>query len=201
VNPRTRTLSIALAMMAPLSLVPALQRALVPRITAAMVRPLVALASILSPVAPGPTPAGPALSVSPWVEPSHAPAPTLAGPPLKRQLRESSPPHIVVPKERLLHLSADQLRSVGWATVVGPRGRAAGVRLSGVAPLGVGLVDGDVVTSINGRATPTEDDATAAGTAAWVSGALAANATVLRGSQTIAVTLELPAREGGHDRY
>jgi len=78
--------------------------------------------------------------------------------------------------------------------VVNARGKAAGVRLSGVGRLGLGLEDGDVVTSINGRLTPTEDEATAAGAAAWMSGAPTARADVARGDRIVAVTLELPMR-------
>jgi hypothetical protein len=98
-----------------------------------------------------------------------------------------------VSQDRLGRLTAKQLRAIGWSTVVDAHGRSAGVRLSGVGALGMGLADGDVVTSIDGRLTPTEGDATSAGSAAWSSGARTVRATILRGDQTIAVTVELPA--------
>jgi hypothetical protein len=103
-------------------------------------------------------------------------------------------PRLVLSEDRLERLTEKQLRAVGWTTVVDEQGRSAGVRLSGVGALGMGLADGDVVTSIDGRPTPTESDATAAGSAAWGSGARSVGATIVRGDQTIAVTVELPTR-------
>lgn len=94
-----------------------------------------------------------------------------------------------------MRLTARELRGVGWVTAAGAQGRPAGVRLSGVGALGLGLADGDVVTSIDGRPTPSFDDATAAGAAAWASGAHAAHATIVRGGETIAVTVEIPAND------
>jgi hypothetical protein len=107
--------------------------------------------------------------------------------------RETPRRLIALSRDRLSRLTARQLRGVGWATVVDAQGRAAGVRLSGVGGLGVGLADGDVVTSIDGRPTRTEDEARSAGSAAWASGAPSVRATIIRGGDTIAVTLELPA--------
>ena len=102
--------------------------------------------------------------------------------------------HLFIPTGRLMGLTADELRAVRWAAIHDGRGATAGVRLSGVGGLGLGLAEGDVVTSIDGRPTRTEDDATAAGMAAWTSGESAVHATLLRKEQVVAVTVELPPR-------
>jgi hypothetical protein len=104
----------------------------------------------------------------------------------------SSGAHLFIPTERLMALTARELGAVRWARL--QDGRGAGVCLSGVAGLGVGLADGDVVTSIDGRPTRNEDDATAAGMAAWASGEAAVHATLRRREQVVAVTVELPPR-------
>lgn len=101
---------------------------------------------------------------------------------------------LFIPTERLMSLTADELRAVRWAAVRDGRGAAAGVRLAGVGGLGVGLAEGDVVTSIDGKPTRTEDDATAAGMAAWASGEPAVHATLLRKERVVAVTVQLPPR-------
>ncbi len=118
-----------------------------------------------------------------------------AGPPGTDQARANralrSPP-IFISNERLRRLGPEQLTRVGATTAVDEHGNPAGVRLSGVGALGVGLVDGDVVTHIDGRPTPTADDATAAGFAAWNAHSRTAHATIVRAGETIAVTLEIP---------
>jgi hypothetical protein len=101
---------------------------------------------------------------------------------------------LVIAVDRLAALTADQLRAVHWASVTDAQGRAAGVRLFGVGALGLGLADGDVVTSINGRPTRAEGEAVSAGASAWNSGVRRVDATIARGGVPVSVTLHLPAR-------
>jgi hypothetical protein len=192
VNRRLRRGLVLLLAVSPFVAAPIVVRAFVPRLGDRMARQAVAAAALMAvrvevrgDAAPQPEaridePRPPVLA-----------AKTRSAATRKREdVRQS----IVLSKDRLLRLTERQLRAVGWTTVVNANGHAAGVRLSGIGALGVGLADGDVVTSINGRPTATEDEATAAGFAAWLSGAPAAQATILRGDQLIGVRLELPPR-------
>jgi hypothetical protein len=105
----------------------------------------------------------------------------------------TAPEALFIPLDRVLQLGADRLRAVRWTGALDPSGRPRGVRLSGVAPLSLGLVDGDVVTSIDGSPTATQDEATAAGLAAWSRGEHRVHATIVRGEHLIPVTMDLPA--------
>lgn len=103
------------------------------------------------------------------------------------------PKAIFISAEKIARIAPNRLRGVRAATAVDVDGEGVGARLTGVGALGVELADGDVVTSIGGRATPTAEDATAAATAAWSSGARALlSATIRRGGQVIAVTVQVP---------
>ncbi len=101
---------------------------------------------------------------------------------------------IDIPANHLARLTAKQLRGVHATDAVDPAGRPIGARLHGVGGLGVGLGDGDVVTSIDGHATPTADDATGAALGAYASGEATAHATLLRGGRTVQVTVHIPSR-------
>jgi hypothetical protein len=108
--------------------------------------------------------------------------------------RSAGGPRLIIAADRVAALTADQLRSVRWMTVTKTQGGLAGVRLFGVSGLGLGLTDGDVVTSINGRQTPADEVAVSAGVSAWTSGAPSVEATIARGNQPLSVTLHLPPR-------
>jgi hypothetical protein len=101
---------------------------------------------------------------------------------------------IDIPADRLARLTAKQLRGVHATDAVDSAGRPIGARLHGVGSLGVGLGDGDVVTSIDGHATPTADDATGAALGAYASGEATAHATLLRNGRTVQVTVHVPSR-------
>jgi len=103
------------------------------------------------------------------------------------------PSGLDVPAERLARLTARQLRGIGATTALDAEGRPVGARLTGVGALGVGLADGDVVTSIDGQPTTTGDAATAAAFAAYASGNRAVHGRVLRDGQAITVTVHVPA--------
>jgi hypothetical protein len=99
-----------------------------------------------------------------------------------------------VPADRLARLTAKQLRSLRATDAVSADGRAIGARLYGVGALGVGLADGDVVTSIDGRATPDVTTAMGAAMGAFASGEAVAHATVRRDGRTLLVTVHIPQK-------
>jgi hypothetical protein len=102
---------------------------------------------------------------------------------------------IDIPRDRVARLSARQLRGISATDALDTSGHAFGARLHGIGGLGVGLTDGDVVTSIDGRATATVNDATAAAIAAYASGQAVAHATVQRGGRIVWVTVHIPVRQ------
>ena len=102
---------------------------------------------------------------------------------------------LIVPARRLLRLTARELSGIDATPAVDAAGRTAGLSLSGVQRLGLGILDGDVVTSIDGRPTFNKDAAIAAASSAWKSGARWAHALVLRRGVTIAVSVEIPVAD------
>ena len=168
------------------------------------------IASIAPPASPAPAPAAtdddrgdddaPSVGVEPPERAPHAPVPRGA----TRSASRTGPPAVRlgldVPEARVSRLTAAQLRGLRATTVLDDQGGASGASLVGVARLGVGLADGDVVTSIDGRPTRTADEATAAAMGAYASGERAAHAVVLRGGRAIAVTVHIPARDIGSTR-
>lgn len=116
-----------------------------------------------------------------------------AGPAPHRATGSSrSPDTLLVPARRLLRITARQLTGIDAVPSVDARGRTEGLSLSGVQGLGLGLLEGDVVTSINGLPTATKDAAIAAAMAAWKSGKRWAHAMLLRQGTPIAVSVEVP---------
>jgi hypothetical protein len=200
-------LLVALLALAPFAWIAIGARVLVPRLGEAVAR-RIAAAGTLPPVAgSGLDGVGPVARYA-----FHGPTGPLAPPP---QLRSGATHKvsaasrdralanavqqgaraILISGESLLALAPERLRDVNGTTVLDARGRPSGVSLYGVGALGVGLADGDVVTAIDGRSTPTADDATSAGLTAWSSGKRSACATIVRGDETIAVTVEIPGVE------
>ncbi len=90
---------------------------------------------------------------------------------------------------RALPLAAKGMRAVGVVLPDGTRG----IELHGVRPLRAGLEEGDVVISLEGRPTPTQEDALAAITSALAAHALTVHATLLRRGRPVDVTVEIPA--------
>ena len=103
-----------------------------------------------------------------------------------------SPDTLLVPARRLLRITARQLAGIDAVPAVDARSRTEGLSLSGVQRLGLGLLEGDVVTSINGLPTATKDAAIAAAMAAWKSGKRWTHAVLLRQGSPIAVSVEVP---------
>jgi hypothetical protein len=172
-------------------------RELVPRLGDAMARSMVPLASSL--VTPRSTATGTDTDQSPGDgrDPVDAPSDGVGH---RSRGSDQAAAAIDIPSERLARLSAQQLRGVSAVDAVDASGRAIGARLRGVGGLGVGLLDGDIVTSIDGHATTTVSDGTAAAMAAYASGEASAHATVLRGRRMVRVTVHIPARTPGSKR-
>ena len=93
---------------------------------------------------------------------------------------------IVVPASVVA--KAIQKRDVSATTSTKP----PGAKLVGVGKYGSGLRDGDVVVSVEGRATPTVDALVQAGVGAASSGAPRITGKIVRGEATYVVVLELP---------
>jgi hypothetical protein len=170
-------------------------RALIPRVGDAMARRAIAMAAIV-----------PTVSTADSLD-DDTPAEVTADPLDAGTLGDAAPGRVAgrarsseaidIPAERLARLTARQLRSIGATDAVDEGGHPVGARLHGVGRLGVGLADGDVVTSIEGRPTLGADDATAAAIGAYASGEPVAHATLLREGRTVRVTVHVPAGDAG----
>lgn len=114
--------------------------------------------------------------------------------PQRAALSSPSPPRATldIPAARLAPLTEKQLRSLRADDATGADGRAAGARLVGFGALGLGLDDGDIVTSIDGHATPDVSRALAAAFQAYGSGEEKTYATVMRGGRPLDVVVHIP---------
>lgn len=173
-------------------------RAAVPSVGDAVVRRLARLTAAL------PAPVESAVAVAPLPAPaSPEPAPAPPPPARPRNVRAASSARpspeaaLEIPADRLARLTEKQLRSLGALDAVDAEGNAAGAALSGIGALGVGLDDGDVVTSIDGRATRDVSAALAAAVQAYGSGQGTARATVRRGGRTLPVVVHIPRSAPG----
>lgn len=187
-NPATALLTVMLA----LATAGLGARVVVPRLGDAMARRVAHLAAAVS-TRTDETEA----AIGPEPDPVLAPAePPVAPPPPthRRADKAASGGALDIPADRIAHLTEKQLRSLGATDAVGKDGRAIGARLQGVGALGVGLADGDVVTTIDGSATPDVTTATAAAMRAYASGETTVHATVLRNGHTLLVTVHVPAK-------
>jgi len=99
---------------------------------------------------------------------------------------------IVVPARRLLRLTAHELAGIDARPAVDASGRTEGLSLRGVQLLGLGIHEGDIVTSIDGRPVATKETAIAAAVSAWKSGERFAHAVLLRHGLPVAVSVEVP---------
>jgi hypothetical protein len=97
-----------------------------------------------------------------------------------------------VPSARVPTLIAYNSRSIRASTVRGARGEPAGVRLSGVTSIGVGLLDDDVVVCVEGDTTLDEDSAVDTALSAIARGAPVLHAIALRGDQLVSLTADWP---------
>jgi putative serine protease PepD len=175
-------------------------RVLVPRVGDAMARRASVLAAAVPTGDPAADDPGPEVDLGPPVvveaEPPDAGASMDAG----RGVGSGRPAPseaLDIPADRVARLTARQLRGIRATDAVDPAGRPVGARITGAGALGVGLADGDVVTSIDGRPTVNAADATGAAIGAYASGESVAHATLLRQGRTVRVTVHVPAPDGG----
>jgi hypothetical protein len=181
----------ALIPLATLALAPGV---LVPRMGDAMAKTLGVLAATL-PVAEGQTETDTDPPAQETSDPVDAGAKD--GGESRARGRARTVEAIDIAPERVVRVTARQLRNIGATDAVDTEGHAVGARLHGVGALGVGLADGDVVTSIDGRATLDAADATAAAIGAYASGEATAHATLLRDGRTVRVTVHIPTADAG----
>jgi hypothetical protein len=115
-------------------------------------------------------------------------------------------PH-VAPPSGPVHISADAVQraidddghTIRARTTLGPDGKPAGARLTGVSGGGLGLVDGDVIVAVDGARTMTDDDATDAALRAVARGDSRLRAILTRDGQPFDVVLDLPLAPGPAD--
>jgi hypothetical protein len=123
--------------------------------------------ALLAPAAPAAPAPGSLVqeSVEAWTAPDDPPSPELAlaeaprrGAHRKPRGRHEAPTaHTVFVSEHTV-LRLARAGIVPSGRPIAARGtRPAGIELSGVAPLGIGLREGDVLTEVTGRAVQTED--------------------------------------------
>ncbi len=86
----------------------------------------------------------------------------------------------------------DDGHTIRARTTLGPDGKPAGARLTGVNGAGMGLLDGDVIVAVDGARTMTDDDATDAALRAVARGDSRLHAILMRDGQPFEVVLELP---------
>jgi hypothetical protein len=99
---------------------------------------------------------------------------------------------IHVPAAAVQRAIDDDGKNIRGRTTRGPDGKPAGVRLTGVSSAGVGLRDGDVIVAVDGRPTMDEDSATDQALAVIARGESVLRCKLLRGDQTLDVTVDLP---------
>ena len=106
-------------------------------------------------------------------------------------------------RRRALHVSAATVLALAEDRYV-PSGtsvpatarRPAGIELSGVAPLDIGVEDGDVLTQVDGRAVGTEGQVIAAVIAARSRRAPRMSALFFRGAEEWALVVDMPYLDG-----
>jgi hypothetical protein len=106
---------------------------------------------------------------------------------------DGGPPlSLEVPAAAIARAFEDLGPHVRGRTVLGADGRPAGIRLSGVTGLKVGLRDGDVIVAVEGEPTLDEGAATEVSLSAIARGASVLHATGLREERALLITADLP---------
>jgi len=187
--PRSLTaLLIALALGAPFVLVARAGRALIEPLTAASVAVLLRVSAPLTevPAAPPPTPE---LEDAPSELAQHVtrkPAARTARPVMK-----APPAGVYVSQGTVLRLARTSARPRG-SFVSGAGERPAGLRLSGVAALGIGLEDGDILVEALGLSPRSAGEIIGAVIEARARRVAALSGTLWRRGQTFHITVEQP---------
>lgn len=99
---------------------------------------------------------------------------------------------VFIPAVAVQRAIDDDGHTIRARTTLGPDGRPAGARLTGVTGAGLGLYDGDVIVAVDGAATMDDDAATDAALRAVARGDSRLHATLMRDGQPFQVVLELP---------
>jgi hypothetical protein len=99
---------------------------------------------------------------------------------------------LFVPASVVQRALDDQGSHIRGRTARNVEGKPIGVRLTGIDAARVGLHDGDLIVAIDGTPTPDDDIATDAALSAVAKGRSRIQATLLRGSRRIDLTVELP---------
>jgi hypothetical protein len=187
-----RTLLAALALSAPFAFVAHAAERLVAPLTQTSVRTLLRLTSPLAATPPALSEASePVESGVPdnWPEPvvlaGKAPAHGA------RLLRPSAPAPIFVSRAKVLALAQSSARPQG-AFVQQTAEHPAGLRLSGVAPLGIGVQDGDILIEALGMTPRSPGQVIGAIIEARSQKARALSGTLWRRGQTFRITVEQP---------
>jgi hypothetical protein len=174
-----RQVRTALLAVAPFVLVALVVRSAVPAFGDRIARRLASIAAVLRPA-----PTAPRMPVSPSI--LHDVASSAAGP--------AGPGAAVhVPAATIERALFDNGAHIHARWSGAEDGAPPGVRLTGVSALGVGLRDGDIVTSIEGAPAVDAETATDAALEVIARGSPVLHATVQRGDQVLALTADLPA--------
>lgn len=194
---RHRTLVLALVLLAPAVALPSTTRWLAEHAAPALAAQLVRFAEAVASLLPAPASPPPPLPPSPGARSIAA----LGDPPSPAALQQPgdrpsvrprpTPRGVLVRKERVLAAARGGIRPSGHA-VPATWERPAGVALTGVGALGVGLRDGDVLTHVNGQPVSSPNLVVALAAGALRSGAGGISGEVWRGRQRLMLTVELP---------
>jgi S1-C subfamily serine protease len=103
-----------------------------------------------------------------------------------------APTSVHVPAALVQKAIDDGGRSIRARTVRGPDRRPAGVRLTGVSGLGIGLRDGDVIVAVDGKPALDEDACTSAALSAVARGDSTLRATIERDGVPFDCAVDLP---------
>lgn len=198
---RLRRALLCAALAAPLAAIPPASRALADGLSQRGGLELAALAAHLDPPRPSQAePAPAALLLAAGVTPELAEIevePAQADRRHRRQENGAAPAPTPITKgiyiraDAVLRAARSGARPSG-SPVPASGSRPAGLALGGVGQFGVGLRDGDVLTSVAGAPATSVGAVVAAITGAWQAKARVLSAVVWRGGQQIQVAIELP---------
>ena len=144
--------------------------------------------------APDPFPPSAPEDVGAPEDPADAALPGVA--PRKRDVARPGPVAVRVPAATVQWAIDDRGAHLHARTARGADGRPAGIRLSGVSGLGLGLRDGDTIVAVEGEPALDEEAATDIALSAIARGGATLHATVMRGERTFPITAELPLAPG-----
>ncbi|MGO8992516.1 MAG: hypothetical protein ACLQVI_04265 [Polyangiaceae bacterium] len=168
-------------------------RRAVPALGDRIARRLLSVTSVLP--AP-PERSSPRGDVPPWARGEReAVASGASGAGTTRDGGDAPPPGSIavhVPASLVQRAIYEEGRTISARTQREPDGGGAGIRLTGVTQLRLGLQDGDIVVSVEGEPTPDRDTATDIALGVIARGASVLHARAMRGDQLVSITADLP---------